>query len=942
MSTVYTLSVPFRLSLEQLNLVNKLHPAYLFEGEGNGTSLHPILHCERALIEDWAIRMVDGPIIDIGGNAARHLKYCRQHIHSCCPLLKPQDVFRNQRYHPPMRWCEHLGNECCCSPGSVGLMVHSAYYFSQSEMLELLMKYERVLVVVHKFCANSGSFHGEATYNIRQDTVTMYVDGCLEPYVHSNLDWLYRSSSFEACGQTMVWNLLTSVGSASLVEFRKTSLATERNSALKPLPMGCTFQNALPDGTIRVGMTIQLPGVLTPIPLAFYKQLCLRALGLRKDMQCYVALTAYARSMLLRGEEWHIDVDKLEELMPLMIKSAMINMSITEKPHLLEILTSLELKAFNSALEGSEEPIDHALMGAIKTRFGKFGYATLIACLHYMGYSTYFKVYRWIIYYLIARKDVPMWLRKLLNPPPLFLTVIAVLSTIYFFYSIRIKAGLKTIPFRVRMSAIICQNSLKKLKQGSMFRLLIDTRRPRMLGCIRYGPCTILVPQVHADTLENEQLALVNRGLSEALPAQPGVWADHARHVLDHVKTLFPGFGPVQAVEFNLWNSRFEPVKRAANLLAYRRTQLGYGNVDLSTWCSFEGFLKREKLLKDCEWSDPRLIQGIKPEIKVLTGPWYTALGVKLIDMWPATHCIMCAPGRNANQLGRFVRNPAALYLSGDIEKCDKNKGVDCQEAEIQVFSAFSPPAVVLKVANRQIETNGITSRGIKYRVLGTTKSGSAQTTIGNTITIGLLVHKIMIELYGQEYGHLLIGGDDFLIELSDHVKTSIPAILDKLLIYGMAAKFNLDRPVQLHDAIFYSGVFYPTSTGYVLTPLIGKTLSKCFWSLVPQGKPLAWVYSNALAYSQTFSHIPFMVYFFRRVMALSVGHGRVTVDRMQYSVEKVSQCTDETTQALFDRYALTLADYEEFSSIVASMNLDTVLKGGLISKVLRVDCMLE
>lgn len=162
---------------------------------------HPCLNIDREYAECLAVDMVsqhvDGlqDIVDIGGNASRHLRYGRSNIHSCNPILSPSDVFRDANHSgQALRKCNHLAEECNCVSPAAYLSVDSLYYLEPSVIAGLCIRASSHMLyaVIHEFDAAYGSFGGgEAHYMmVGPDRVSMSVNGNSQPYVHSNLAWM--------------------------------------------------------------------------------------------------------------------------------------------------------------------------------------------------------------------------------------------------------------------------------------------------------------------------------------------------------------------------------------------------------------------------------------------------------------------------------------------------------------------------------------------------------------------------------------------------------------------------------------------------------------------------------------------------------------------------------------------------------------------------------
>jgi hypothetical protein len=193
--------------------LKRVYPHVQFSSSLRGETVlhpHPILNIDREMAEaqayDYINRLVTrmkapGIIVDAGGNPDRHVRYGRTNIHSCNPILSPEDEIRtlNHAYSGGIT-CQHTVQQCTCVKQIAAHMsVDSLYYLNESDIADMCLRNstQSFVAVCHEFPDAFGSFaDGEARYQqIGIDTVSMNVKGNSKPYVHSNLSWLRAGSA---------------------------------------------------------------------------------------------------------------------------------------------------------------------------------------------------------------------------------------------------------------------------------------------------------------------------------------------------------------------------------------------------------------------------------------------------------------------------------------------------------------------------------------------------------------------------------------------------------------------------------------------------------------------------------------------------------------------------------------------------------------------------
>ena len=154
-------------------------------------------------------------IVDIGGNANRHLQEKRRGIHSCNPIMSSDDVVRRSHYLPGADSCAESSMDCSIK-ADVYMSIHSLYYLKPEQVLELLHRSikGRLFAVVHRLENLYGELHhngeyAESKYETFIDAkgepmIRMQVVGNSTSYTHNTLAWL-STSYFKYGNRSMCW-----------------------------------------------------------------------------------------------------------------------------------------------------------------------------------------------------------------------------------------------------------------------------------------------------------------------------------------------------------------------------------------------------------------------------------------------------------------------------------------------------------------------------------------------------------------------------------------------------------------------------------------------------------------------------------------------------------------------------------------------------------------
>jgi len=268
----------------------------------------------------------------------------------------------------------------------------------------------------------------------------------------------------------------------------------------------------------------------------------------------------------------------------------------------------------------------------------------------------------------------------------------------------------------------------------------------------------------------------------------------------------------------------------------------------------FDFFMKRENLIlhrgqdgyeDDFDESsvvlkDPRMIATMTTPYLLALSIWVKRFAKLFAEMYrpfvDRESYFIYGGGMNAEAMGVLFtealwRYGVPAFIEIDYTRFDRCVGVSALEYEFATYRACGVPDTWLRLLRLQLSTVGSHRKHkIQYSVPGTRKSGTANTSIGNTIiNFGMARH--YMELCGITRYTMFAMGDDNLIILN---KADLPKNMCGLIV-GEAAKFGFQAKPLVRDfylsATFCSGRFWPVAGGgHVFGPKIMRILGKSFY----------------------------------------------------------------------------------------------------------------
>lgn len=752
-------------------------------------------------------------IIDIGGNPSRHLAANRPFIHSCCPLLSPEDAVRNASIVQGALYCLHKVQNCNCIPQddlNSFIMVHSVYYLTPMDILDLVDRCTSgcVYSMHHTFNQPRGTFaEGEASYTVDEhNNVTMSVNGNSTSYVHPNPLWL-NDGYFSDGRRAIAWSTKYKTQDTSIVQFVRAPLGmAPPTRTTVTLPFLSSLSNCDHYGPVDVRPLVKLSGAdgkkIDPVfervstgqstLLSSLKFLVLNDVGNGTVLIPKQAINELALQLAFK--------DRTPELLQIAAHNGKkilqrYNMSADDAtlclPHLVSFAFTknlpAEIAATTNALSVHSGPI-LMLRQALKGQFEDFFNISLTKVAIFVV-LTMLSSYLYVKFRLRTRTIMQIiGLRREPRVQSMSITwAFAVLQSNHILAGVSLHVrkvlGILLRPLGYYLSVLgrtfttVCYGgvTLNKTHPTAHHRvdpMLSVCRETRGSTQIGFG-IPIRRPTVARSCQHNEQIAVVNRGQLETLnPLNVNIdecWNQlkcfellrhhelHPQHPTDKLVV------PIKPAPFDAWLTRFPMVQRAQLIKAKHRIR--NGRVNMEDFAEIKAFVKREHMVKsgpEClEDIDPRLIQGRTPEYQVATGPWTLAFSKYLAKEWGPdnTSGILYSSGLNANQMGAWFDSCIERWKDADFEICED----DCSRwdgslvpaairYELGFYDTYhSPPKRVSQALHCQEKSFGHTPHGVKFSVDGTRKSGDGNTSSGNSLLNAHTHASVIVESYCEQ-----------------------------------------------------------------------------------------------------------------------------------------------------------------------------------------------
>jgi len=895
----------------------KRFPDVEFSLKGKATHPHPMGALERAIAEAKLLEDIDRSfgvlrVVDIGGNANRHAAAGRKNIHSCNPVLCPSDVARRspENYRVDAVYCNNNVFECM-EPADVYLAVHSLYYLTPDQVLSLVMRSgkQRLYACVHVFSELYGKMHFngdyyESSYQVfakqRRLSVQMDVVGNLHGYTHDAMFWLqggYYSNGKEA----MAWEGYQ-VGDTWNLKFLPAPLGLTPKSR-EDLSLVQSLDRSDHYGAINGVVSLDDAGKMKPL-LEFLsiKKRAFRSLGdyiwVRNETSTLILIpkgvVKEVACKMVGVERNKEGLRKCINLMRSAVRSSKISI-----PAQLRLNSIIYGSAF-AFIYSLEDEIDafNRLCTPIKMRL----YARLAKTMSLENF-------------ICCAGLPPVECESTVN-----LTVEAYnenRSSVPTGTFDAAKAWPKGLP------GVECTMPLKEIRAGAKVE---GGDSEKIEDKPQFFPVAMTfsqyIPVVPYASLNNETIAVVNRALMKVPEEEAVAWS----FVKNTAKKWLPRFrceseNVDEELDFEEWNSRFPQAKQARHRNAWFNLQeAGFE----PKHAVFNLFVKRELTLKggsEFEDFDPRAIQGTTDEANAALGPFMRKFGKRLAEIWSEVDDIWYTSGATGEDLGRWrgqFGDDDVTILEIDQSRYDAHMGSEAHELEQEFYEEYGIGlyAFARDVYEAQFFTRGYSSKGIKYRVKYTTKSGVPYTSCGNSLINGLVMSTILRKLGIKHYKMLVLGDDNLIVIRGIIAGRELDRIINAFKVVNNSLGFSVK--IKSHhswaNAEFCSSIFWPVQGGFVLGPKIGRQLPKLGFSLRALSDPD--VKGMMLGWKKQVKYIPVL----RQYVALQlkmlggVAANPYCDERAKYKslVVEDHAITTETCDFFFDRYGIGVEEAEE------------------------------
>lgn len=350
------------------------------------------------------------------------------------------------------------------------------------------------------------------------------------------------------------------------------------------------------------------------------------------------------------------------------------------------------------------------------------------------------------------------------------------------------------------------------------------------------------LPVAFDTSKHNEKIAVENRILKTTPPIDKVYISKFRKWVKSNLKKIFPITSsskiPCLSIDDYLLQSNATPtvkktLRRAhEDLVKKGITPYSKLNSDfIHKETVRKSFVKNENL---CYKSPngvmekaPRLIQGGKPKFIVLVALWISSLQKFIKKDWNSNNFICFTSGVSQKKASK-LSTKFNYWLEDDVSAWDASCSKELLEVEAMIFETFGCPLGTMQLIKKNINTRGVTGKGWFYKRSGCRKSGDPYTSVGNSILNGLIhlfifcmnTKKSVIQ--SKQCMTMLVQGDDSLINMSQNFTIDWKSEMKRFGFKADAFSKN-----KIYNVEFCSMRFLPTPDGPVMSPILGKVISK-------------------------------------------------------------------------------------------------------------------
>lgn len=293
-------------------------------------------------------------------------------------------------------------------------------------------------------------------------------------------------------------------------------------------------------------------------------------------------------------------------------------------------------------------------------------------------------------------------------------------------------------------------------------------------------------------SIENEVDAILARVTNPMPHVDAALFETYRKFVMDHLPTVFDKLKITNWVTFEEWNSHFPASRRAINLKTWLTLRVPGSDTDVTAFDENElrkltkqkPFLKMDKDPHDegpIHKKAPRMIMAQSDQVAIVLGLVITNINKAIEDLWkyredngivyacgatPATLSVSFAEAQRRG--GRYLDNDFSQYDSTQHSGfcsllCDIYSWIVDSKALEQL-----PPGLAHNFTRMRAlicaNTRGRTRFGMMLQLVGTMKSGQADTCLGNTL------NNVFTHLFAFQRANPDLTFDQILADLLMHV----------------------------------------------------------------------------------------------------------------------------------------------------------------------------
>jgi len=547
------------------------------------------------------------------------------------------------------------------------------------------------------------------------------------------------------------------------------------------------------------------------------------------------------------------------------------------------------------------------------------------------------------------------------------------------YYAIELGNQVLSVPVAPIRFADICNEGRALTAIHSTAKIVdpIEYKCVRQHGCTLFGVgLPVSIPVVSATCTHNERVAVNNRGLLDRPLEDPALWDEMSVHFDRRAPILESHWvkeGRLKVIKFDSWVKHFPAIRQACLYRARDALRSGTGKYR----SMIKGFVKKEKVVAKShplaltvngtvDYYDPRLIQGRHDDYQVLTGPVTYSATKYLAYLWHADVTygrpqvstdprprtpLVYTTGMNAEQLGEVVEfHHARLSKRGrvvcfeqDASRLDAHCNTSALKTKNRLYRRLRVKTRNLKAIERCMYTRGYTRHGIYYEVEATVQSGNGDTSSGDVI-ICIVPSDHLFSAMGvseEEYFIMGTGDDNGTLMLEQHWQEYVRRAEGMWPRLGL--KMEMLVMTNVYDLEFCSGRFYPTDSGVVFGPKIGRILVKTFYAQVDytDDKGERWLKAVCLGLLRDTAFIPVLRALIPHVLSLVETRVALTI---REEVRPHAMSWHRATQATWDmmHHLYDLSEHEILSLerwlVTSIRTVPTVINHPLINRILDVD----